>query len=98
MGFFEWGENISNRLAFVEILTIIRPLFNIYLRLFVTEYYPTISRYIKLNDDSFYEKFKIDRSEIVQLDDYFLEYFVRLLKRLRDINFEDVQKQKNLVI
>merc|ERR1712210_240306 len=39
-GFFEWGENISNRLAFVEILTIIRPLFNIYLRLFVTEYYP----------------------------------------------------------
>ena len=27
-----------------------------------------------------------------------LEYFIRLLKRLRDINFEDVQKQKNLII
>jgi hypothetical protein len=35
---------------------------------------------------------------IIQLDDYFLEYFIRLLKRLRDINFEDVQKQKNLII
>jgi hypothetical protein len=38
--------------------------------------------------------FKIDPSEIIQLDDYFLEYFIRLLKRLRDINFEDVQRQK----
>ena len=45
-----------------------------------------------------YATFKIDSSEVVQLDDYFLEYFIRLLKRLRDINFEDVQKQKNLVI
>jgi hypothetical protein len=41
--------------------------------------------------------FKIDPSEIIQLDDYFLEYFIRLLKR-RDINFEDVQRQKNLII
>jgi hypothetical protein len=41
--------------------------------------------------------FKIDPSEIIQLDDYFLEYFIRLLKRLRDINFEDVQRQKNLI-
>ena len=42
--------------------------------------------------------FKLDSSEIIQLDDYFLEYFIRLLKRLRDINFEDIQKQKNLII
>ena len=45
-----------------------------------------------------YRLFKVDSTEIIQLDDYFLEYFVRLLRRLRDINFEDVQKQKNLVI
>ncbi len=77
-GFFEWGQNISDRLAFAEILN---------------------------NENSFskstielYKMFKIDPSEIIQLDDYFLEYFIRLLKRLRDINFEDVQKQKNLVI
>lgn len=77
-GFFEWGQNISDRLAFVEILS--------------TE---------KTFSDStaeLYKLFKIDPSEIIQLDDYFLEYFIRLLKRLRDINFEDVQKQKNLII
>ena len=78
LGFFEWGQNISDRLAFVQILN-------------------------GTNDSSkstfeLYKLFKIDSSEIIQLDDYFLEYFIRLLKRLRDINFEDVQKQRNLVI
>jgi uncharacterized protein YbjT (DUF2867 family) len=77
-GFFEWGQNISDRLAFAEILN-------------------TENNFSKSTFD-FYKMFKIDPSEIVQLDDYFLEYFIRLLKRLRDINFEDVQKQKNLVI
>ena len=77
-GFFEWGQNISDRLAFAEILN-------------------TENNFSKSNVD-LYRMFKIDSSEIIQLDDYFLEYFIRLLKRLRDINFEDVQKQKNLVI
>ena len=45
-----------------------------------------------------YKMFKIEYEEIIQLDDYFLEYFIRLLKRLRDINFEDIQKQKNLIL
>lgn len=77
-GFFEWGQNISDRLAFAEILK-------------------TENNFSKSSVD-LYKMFKIDPSEVVQLDDYFLEYFIRLLKRLRDINFEDVQKQKNLVI
>ena len=77
-GFFEWGQNISDRLAFVEILN-------------------TENNFSKSTFD-LYKMFKIDTSEIIQLDDYFLEYFVRLLRRLRDINFEDVQKQKNLII
>jgi uncharacterized protein YbjT (DUF2867 family) len=77
-GFFEWGQNISDRLAFVEILN-------------------TENNFSKSTFD-LYKIFKIDPSEIIQLDDYFLEYFIRLLKRLRDINFEDVQKQKNLII
>lgn len=77
-GFFEWGQNISDRLAFVEILNI-------------------ENNFSKSTFD-LYKLFKIDPSEIIQLDDYFLEYFIRLLKRLRDINFEDVQKQKNLII
>jgi hypothetical protein len=73
-GFFEWGQNISDRLAFVEILD-------------------TENNFSKSTFD-LYKMFKIDPSEIIQLDDYFLEYFIRLLKRLRDINFEDVQRQK----
>jgi uncharacterized protein YbjT (DUF2867 family) len=77
-GFFEWGQSISDRLAFVEI-------FN------------TENNFSKSTFE-LYKMFKIDPSEIIQLDDYFLEYFIRLLKRLRDINFEDVQKQKNLII
>ena len=77
-GFFEWGQNISDRLAFVEILNTEN---NFYTSTF-----------------ELYKTFKMDPSEIIQLDDYFLEYFIRLLKRLRDINFEDVQKQKNLII
>lgn len=76
--FFEWGQNISDRLAFVEILN--------------AENKSSNSRF------ELYQLFKIDSSEIIQLDDYFLEYFIRLLKRLRDINFEDIQKQKNLII
>ena len=77
-GFFEWGQNISDRLAFVEILN-------------------TENNFSKSTFE-LYKMFKIDPSEIIQLDDYFLEYFIRLLKPLRDINFEDVQKQKNLII
>jgi uncharacterized protein YbjT (DUF2867 family) len=77
-GFFEWGQNISDRLAFAEILN-------------------DKNNSSKATFD-LYKMFKIDSTELVQLDDYFLEYFIRLLKRLRDINFEDVQKQKNLII
>nr|YP_009029161.1 hypothetical protein [Didymosphenia geminata]AGH28692.1 hypothetical protein [Didymosphenia geminata] len=77
-GFFEWGQNISDRLAFAEILT--------------------SENNLSKSTFDLYKMFKIDPAELVQLDDYFLEYFIRLLKRLRDINFEDVQKQKNLII
>ena len=77
-GFFAWGQNISDRLAFLEILN--------------------IDNDFSKSTFQLYKTFKIDPSEIIQLDDYFLEYFIRLLKRLRDINFEDIQKQKNLVI
>ena len=77
-GFFEWGQNISDRLAFAELLNV-------------------ENNFSKSTSD-LYTTFKINSDEILQLRDYFLEYFVRLLKRLKDINFEDVQKQKNLVL
>ena len=77
-GFFEWGQNISDRLAFAEILNI------------ETDF--------SQSTIDLYKIFKINSKDLVQLDDYLLEYFVRLVRRLRNINFEDVQKQKNLVI
>lgn len=77
-GFFEWGQNISDRLAFAEILS--------------TE------NNFSTSTLELYKMFKVDTNEMIQLDDYFLDYFIRLVKRLRDINYEDVQKQKNLVI
>ena len=77
-GYFEWGQNISDRLAFVEI--------------------SNIENNFSKSTFELYTLFKMDPNEIIQLDDYFLEYFIRLLKRLRDINFEDIQKQKNLII
>ena len=78
-GFFEWGQNISDRLSFAEILN-------------------TKKNNFSNSTFNLYKIFKIDPAELIQLDDYFLEYFIRLLKRLRDINFEDVQKQKNLIL
>jgi hypothetical protein len=78
LGFFEWGQTISDRLAFVEILN--------------------VENDFSKSSFDLYQIFKVKSSEINQLDDYFLEYFIRLLKRLRDINFEDIQKQKNLII
>ena len=78
IGYFEWGQNISDRLRFAEILNSENSFSKSILHL--------------------YEIFKIDKTEILKLEDYFLEYFIRLLKRLRDINFEDIQKQKNLIL
>lgn len=76
--FFEWGQNISDRLAFIEILN--------------TETDFSKSTY------NLYEIFKIDPEEILSLENYFQEYFIKILKRLKDINFEDIQKQKNLIL
>lgn len=77
-GYFEWGQNISDRLAFVDVLN--------------------VENNFSKSTFELYSLFKIEVNEIIELDDYFLEYFIRLLKRLRDINFEDIQKQKNLII
>jgi hypothetical protein len=63
---FEWGQNISDRLAFVEILD-------------------TENNFSKSTFD-LYKMFKIDPSEIIQLDDYFLEYFI-LIKTIARYQF-----------
>jgi uncharacterized protein YbjT (DUF2867 family) len=78
LGFFEWGQNISNRLAFVEILN-------------------TENNFSKSTFD-LYKIFKIDPDEITQLDAYLFDYFVKILKRLQNMDYEGLQKQKKLTI
>ena len=78
LSFFQWGENITDRLAFVEILN--------------------VDDNFTKSTDNIYEIFEIDPDSTLTLEDYFQEYFIKILKRLKDINFEDIQKQKNLVL
>ena len=59
-GFFEWGQNISDRLAFVEILN--------------------VENNFSKSTFELYKMFKIDPSEIIQLDDYFLRIFHSIIK------------------
>jgi len=53
---------------------------------------------IDKSEQNIYNIFKIEEEEILSLNDYFQEYFIKILKKLQDINFEDVQKQKNLIL
>lgn len=78
LSYFDWGQNISDRLSFVEILS--------------------VENNFSQSTINLYKLFKIGQDEIIRLDEYFLDYFVRLLKRLKDINFEDIQKQKKLIV
>jgi uncharacterized protein YbjT (DUF2867 family) len=78
LGFFEWGQNISDRLAFIKLAS--------------------------ANKDSealrhdLNKIFKVKGEELSVLDDYLALYYLRLVKRLTGLNFEDLQKQKNLII
>jgi len=78
IGFFEFGQNIADRLAFVE-------LFNREI-----DFSKSTSNISQI--------FNIDSSEMLSLEDYLQEYFTKMLLCLVDINFEAVQKQKNLII
>lgn len=82
LSFFAWSQNVSDRLAFVDVLLANNRNTD-----------SDTSKNFKL-----YKVFKVDLPDLIQLNDYFLDYFVRLLKKLRDINFEDIQKQRNLII
>lgn len=78
LGFFEWGQSISDRLAFAEILNM-------------------ENNFSKSTFD-LYKTFKVDSDEIIQLDAYLFDYFVKILKRLRNMDYEGLQKQKKLTI
>lgn len=72
--FFQWTWNVSDRLAFAEVVSTGKPL-----TADMTEVYQT---------------FGIDANETTTLEDYMREYFDRILKKLRELDYERSKSKK----
>lgn len=72
--FFQWTWNISDRLAFAEVVTTGKPL--------------TASM------EDVYPVFGLNQSEMTTLESYLQEYFERIMKKLRELDYEKQKKQK----
>lgn len=77
--FFQWGWNISDRLAFTEVLASGQPL--------------------NASMDEVYKIFDLDVNETTTLESYLQEYFSRIMKKLKEIDYEKAKiknkKQKS---
>jgi len=74
--FFQWGWNVSDRLAFTEVLANGKPM--------------------DAPMDEVYEVLGLDPKETTTLEAYLQEYFSRIMKKLKEIEFEkDKAKQKS---
>nr|YP_009293848.1 hypothetical protein Ahnf_051 [Ahnfeltia plicata]AOM65536.1 hypothetical protein Ahnf_051 [Ahnfeltia plicata]UAT97361.1 hypothetical protein Ahn.pli.Chile.pt_229 [Ahnfeltia plicata] len=69
--FFQWSWNISERLAFAEVLT--------------------RGDYFSTSMDEVYLLFQINKVEIGSLEKYFQEYFERVMKKLKELNYKSSQ-------
>lgn len=71
--FFQWGQNLADRLAFIEVLTTGEPL-----TAPMEEVYPV---------------FELEPTETVTLESYLQDYFGRILKKLKELDYERNRKQ-----
>ncbi len=77
VSFFKWGKNLSERLAFTDVITTGKPL--------------------DADMAPVYETFGLDPKETASLEDYMGEYFDRILKKLKELNFDSKKNsQKKL--
>jgi len=75
--FFQWGWNLADRLAFVEVVA--------------------GSQSLDAPMDDVYATFNIDRQEITTLEEYLQEYFNRIMKKLKELNYDrDKAKKKKI--
>jgi uncharacterized protein YbjT (DUF2867 family) len=74
VGFFEWGWNSADRLAFTEVIT--------------------SGRALDAPMESVYATFGIEPESITTLESYLQEYFSRILKKLKELDY-DKQQQKS---
>ena len=72
--FFQWGWNVSDRLAFTEVLATGKPL--------------------SAPMDEVYEVFGLDPKETTTVEAYLQEYFSRIMKKLKEIDFEKNKNKK----
>jgi uncharacterized protein YbjT (DUF2867 family) len=72
--FFQWGWNVSDRLAFTEVLATGKPL--------------------DAPMDEVYGVFKLEPKETTTLEAYMQEYFSRIMKKLKEIEFETQKAKK----
>jgi len=74
--FFQWSWNISERLAFAEVL---------------------ISGNDFINPvDNIYELFQVNVSDVLLLEEYLQEYFTRVMKKLKTLNYELDKKENDI--
>jgi uncharacterized protein YbjT (DUF2867 family) len=74
VGFFEWGWNSADRLAFTEVIT--------------------SGRALNAPMESTYATFGIEPESITTLESYLQDYFGRILKKLKELDY-DKQQQKS---
>jgi uncharacterized protein YbjT (DUF2867 family) len=74
VGFFEWGWNSADRLAFTEVIT--------------------SGRALDAPMESVYATFGIEPESIATLESYLQDYFSRILKKLKELDY-DKQQQKS---
>ncbi|WP_448562089.1 SDR family oxidoreductase [Trichothermofontia sp.] len=73
--FFQWGWNVSDRLAFVEVLATSKPM-------------------IAPMTDT-YTVFGLDPKDTTTLEEYLQDYFSRIMKKLKELDYQQAQaKQK----
>lgn len=75
--FFQWGWNLSDRLAFTEVLVSGEPLF--------------------APMDEVYATFRMDPSQTTTVEAYLEEYFGRIMKKLRELNFDQKKDKKKKI-
>jgi uncharacterized protein YbjT (DUF2867 family) len=74
IGFFQWGKNAADRLAFAEVLANGKPL--------------------EAPMEEVYQVFGLDVKETTTLEEYFQDYFSRILKKLKELGYDKKNNKK----
>jgi uncharacterized protein YbjT (DUF2867 family) len=74
LGWFEWGWNVADRLAFTEVLA--------------------SGQILQSSMAEVYQAFDLDPEDTTTLEQYLQEYFGRILKKLKEIDYEQAKAKK----